>query len=146
MLTLEDPSSNICENEGTGPTPSGHTHYLNKVFKMHLVKGCGMKEWAPPYYFHIYCEECLGGYVYQFWSINSKKCNICDPLIKNCQTGVWYFMWGTVGRCMPNFNKNLGYPMAQHTVPHIKYHTPVWQLLIRGSQLLHFLELILQNW
>ena len=92
----KDPSSNICENEGTGPTPSGHTHYLNKVFKMHLVKGCGMKEWAPPYYFHIYCEECLGGYVYQFWSINSKKCNICDPLIKNCQTGVWYFMWGTV--------------------------------------------------
>ena len=88
MLTLEDPSSNICENEGTGPTPSGHTHYLNKVFKMHLVKGCGMKELAPPYYFHIYCEECLGGYVYQFWSINSKKCNICDPLIKNCQIGV----------------------------------------------------------
>ena len=96
MLTLEDPSSNICENEGTGPTPSGHSHCLNKVFKMHLVKGCGMKEWAPPYYFHIYCEECLGGYVHQFWSINSKKCNICDPLIKNCQIGVCYFMWGTV--------------------------------------------------
>jgi len=37
MLTLEDPSSNICENEGTGPTPSGHTHYLKMVFKIHFV-------------------------------------------------------------------------------------------------------------
>ena len=117
MLTLEDPSSNICENEGTGPTPSGHTHYLNKVFKMHLVKGCGMKEWAPPYYFHIYCEECLGGYVYQFWSINSKKCNICDPLIKNCQIGVWYFMWGTV--CPINLFKSI--KQMQYKVPCKKY-------------------------
>ena len=37
MLILEDPSSNICENEMTGATPSGHTNYLNIVFKMHLV-------------------------------------------------------------------------------------------------------------
>ena len=37
MQTLEDPSSNICENEGAGPTPSGHTHYLNIVFKLYLI-------------------------------------------------------------------------------------------------------------
>ena len=37
MITLEDPSSNICENEGAGPTPSGHTHYLNIVFKLYLI-------------------------------------------------------------------------------------------------------------
>ena len=37
MLTLEDPSSNICENEMIGDTPSGHTNSLNIVFKMHLV-------------------------------------------------------------------------------------------------------------
>ena len=90
MLPLEDPSSNICENEGTGPTPSGHTHYLDKVFKMHLVKGCGLKEWAPPYYFHIHI----------LWRMSRRiclpKCHICDPLIKSCQIGVWYFMWGTV--------------------------------------------------
>ena len=37
LLTLEDPSSNIYENEGAGPAPSGPTYYLNMVFKMHLV-------------------------------------------------------------------------------------------------------------
>ena len=37
MITLEDLSSNICENEGEGPTPSGHTHYLNIVFKLYLI-------------------------------------------------------------------------------------------------------------
>ena len=36
-LTLDDPSSNIWENEGAGPAHSGHTHDLNIVFKMHLV-------------------------------------------------------------------------------------------------------------
>ena len=29
-----------------------------------------------------------------------------------------------------------------YTVLHIKYHTPVWPFLIRGSQILNFLELI----
>ena len=37
VITLEDTSSNICENEGLGLTPSGHTHYLNMVFKTPLV-------------------------------------------------------------------------------------------------------------
>ena len=25
------------KNEGAGPTPSGHTHYLNIVFKLYLI-------------------------------------------------------------------------------------------------------------
>ena len=37
VITLEDTNSNICKNEGAGPTPSGHTHYLNMVFKIPLV-------------------------------------------------------------------------------------------------------------
>ena len=37
VITLEDTSSNICKNEGAGLTPSGHTHYLNMVFKIPLV-------------------------------------------------------------------------------------------------------------
>ena len=31
VLTLEDTSSNICKNEGTGPTLSDHAHSLNIV-------------------------------------------------------------------------------------------------------------------
>ena len=37
VITLEDTSSNICKIEGVGPTPSGHNHYLNMVFKIHFV-------------------------------------------------------------------------------------------------------------
>jgi len=37
VITLEDTSSNICENEGVGPSPSGHTHYLKLVLKIYLV-------------------------------------------------------------------------------------------------------------
>ena len=37
VITLEDTSSNICENEGVGPSSSGHTHYLKLVFKIYLV-------------------------------------------------------------------------------------------------------------
>ena len=37
VITLEETSSNICKNEGAGLTPSGHTHYLNMMFKIHLV-------------------------------------------------------------------------------------------------------------
>ena len=36
-LTLEDPSSNVSENEGAGLSPSSHTNYLNMAFKMCLV-------------------------------------------------------------------------------------------------------------
>ena len=37
VITLEDTTSNICKNEWAGLTPSGHTHYLNMVFKIPLV-------------------------------------------------------------------------------------------------------------
>ena len=37
VIALEDISSNICKNKGAGPTPSGHNHYLNMVFKIHFV-------------------------------------------------------------------------------------------------------------
>ena len=37
VITLEDTSSNICKNEGAGLTLSGHTHYLNIVFKIPLI-------------------------------------------------------------------------------------------------------------
>ena len=37
VITLEDTSSNICENEGVGPSPSGHIHNLKLVLKIYLV-------------------------------------------------------------------------------------------------------------
>ena len=37
VITLEDTSSNICENEEVGLSPSGHTHYLKLVLKIYLV-------------------------------------------------------------------------------------------------------------
>ena len=37
IIKLEDTSSNICEKEGVGPSPSGHTHHLNLVLKIYLV-------------------------------------------------------------------------------------------------------------
>ena len=37
LITLEDTSSNICENEGVGPSPSGHIHDLKLVLKIYLV-------------------------------------------------------------------------------------------------------------
>ena len=36
LITLEDTKSNIFKNERTGLTPSGHTHYLNMVFKIEI--------------------------------------------------------------------------------------------------------------
>ena len=37
VITLEVTSSNICENEEVGLSPSGDTHYLNLVLKIYLV-------------------------------------------------------------------------------------------------------------
>ena len=37
VIPLEDTSSNICENEGVGPSPSGHIHNLKLVLKIYLV-------------------------------------------------------------------------------------------------------------
>ena len=36
VITLEDTSSNICENEGVGPSPSGHTNNLQLVLRIYL--------------------------------------------------------------------------------------------------------------
>ena len=36
VIPLEDTSFKICENEEVGPSPSGHTHYLNLVLKIYL--------------------------------------------------------------------------------------------------------------
>ena len=38
----------------------------------------------------------LGEYVYQFWSINSKNCEIYEHLIENFETGVWSISAGTL--------------------------------------------------
>ena len=69
MITLEDPSSNICENEWAGPTPTGHTHYTIIVFR----QGVWHEVVGPTPNFYICCRQYLRGYVYQFSSINFKK-------------------------------------------------------------------------
>ena len=47
-----------------------------------------MKELAPPFYFQMGCAEWFGEYVYQFWSINSKNCEIYEHLTENIVAGV----------------------------------------------------------
>ena len=81
-LILGKTISNICENEGAGPTPTCHTHCLNVTRYIFSNDGRGMKEWAPPPNFHICCRKCLRGYVYQFSSINFKKCGNYGHSIK----------------------------------------------------------------
>ena len=88
-LRLANTVSNICENEGEGTaTPSCPTLCLNVTRCIFSNDGCGMKELAPPPYFHMYCEKCLGEYVYQFLSINSKNCEIYEHLTENFVAGV----------------------------------------------------------
>ena len=42
----------VCENEGVGPNPSGHTNYLKLVLKIYLVtfehEGVGLLIHATP--------------------------------------------------------------------------------------------------
>ena len=47
-----------------------------------------MKEWDPPSHFHIAYTNSMGGYVYQFSSLISKKWDFGEPVIKSLQIGV----------------------------------------------------------
>ena len=87
-LRLGNIISNICENEWEGATPSCPTLCLNVTRCIFSNDGRGMKELAPPLYFQMGCAELLGEYVYQFWSINSKNCEIYEHLTENIVTGV----------------------------------------------------------
>ena len=107
LIRLEGTSSNICKNEWAGPTPSGHTHYLNMVFKIHLVT---FEQWAwhegvvPTLLFsHILWKMsrrvCLPILEYQLqkmeqlWPSNQKLSNRCMILyVRHCIIQ-WNDLW-----------------------------------------------------
>ena len=105
-LILGNTVSNICENEWAGTTPSCHSHYFNVTRWISSNGGCGMKKWAPPSHFHIGYTNYMGGYVYQFSRLNSKKWDFGEPVIKNLQMGVSKLFRTTVvltlGKQLPN--------------------------------------------
>ena len=86
------------------------------------------------------CAEWFGEYVYQFWSINSKNCEIYEHLTENIVAGVSKLCSTTV-----ETPKKFGH-FDTDTVPADIDHTLLTKFSDKCSSISQFLELILQNW